>query len=65
MIFADRLEALEQYKEFGDGVPIKTITNMWATAAGWLDAWMWGALVALLFLIGGIYLISVGRRTRT
>ncbi len=65
MIFADQLEALEQSQEFGDGWTIKTITNMWATATGWLDAWMWGVLAALLVLINGIYLISFGRRTRT
>ncbi len=65
MILAEKPQALEQYKEFGSGVPVETITRMWSTATGWLDVWMWGVLLGMFLLIGGSYLITLGRRTKT
>ncbi len=65
MVWAEELWVLVRDKELGHGVAVDTITNIWLTATDWLDAYLWGVLVALLLLISAIYLISVGRRTRT
>ncbi len=61
-ILAQELEILDRLE---DGHALDTVTNIWATVTGWLNTYVWAALVLLLLLIGGTYLLSVGRRTRT
>ena len=48
------------------GVAINIILNVAATVAGWLNAKAWGTTVVLvLLLLGGIYELLEGRRTKT
>ncbi len=61
-IFAQELEVLDRLE---DGHALETVTNIWATVTSWLNMYVWAALVLLLLLIGGTYLLSVGRRTKT
>jgi hypothetical protein len=65
MAFAEELWALDRDREIGSGVAVDTITNFWANATGWIEAYGGRVFIVLLLLISVGYLIWVGRQPQT
>jgi hypothetical protein len=65
MAFAEELWALDRDTEIGSGVAVDAITNLWANAIGWIEAYGGGVFIAFLVLISVVYLIWVGRQPQT
>jgi hypothetical protein len=60
MIIAEELWVLDRVER---DLAVDTITNVWATVTGWFDAYVWGATLALLLLLVGDHVPTLGPQT--